>query len=192
MEQHLANIVEHGWTVCSISQLFNLFWMGSRIFVQSYTTGKTSYTLATGNKAGYGALVGRMEKGNLTIADCYATGAVKAYRWSSGFVGDVNQGKLTITNGYSSSDISAIGPDSNGNYECGILIGKVRLPESTTIVCSGFVAWNVSERAFCFPSDAVPTAGNYYGKAGTVSQQAQTLGWSVDVWDLSGDFPVLK
>ena len=60
------------------------------------------------------------------------------------------------------------------------------------VSCSGFIAWNVSNWAFCYPADAVPTAGNYYGTEGTVSSQAVTLGWSTDIWDLSGDEPKLK
>ena len=171
-----------------------------------YATGKTSYTLASGNKAGYGALIGRMD-GNLTITDCYATGAVKAYRWSSGFVGDVDKGKLTITNSYTTSDISAIGPDSRGNYECGALIGKVRNPDQTTINCTGFIAWRTCDRLFTFsysenkgtdetPNwvlyEAIPIGDNFYGNTGTISQKAVALGWSTSVWDLSTDIPTLK
>lgn len=162
-----------------------------------YATGNVTYT-ASGNKAGYGGLIGRMELGEITtfgevtISNCYATGDIKAFRWSSGFVGDVEKGKLTIENCYSSSDISKIGPDGNGNYECGIVVGKVRTPAETTIKCTGFVAWNVSNGAFCFPADAVSVTGNYYGTEGTASSQATALGWSTDIWNLSGNFPVLK
>ena len=171
-----------------------------------YATGKTSY-VASSNKAGYGGLIGRMESGNVTITDCYATGAVKAFRWSSGFVGDVNMGKLTITNGYTTSDISAIGPDNRGNYECGELIGKVRKSDQTTINCTGFVAWRTCDRLFTFSYsenkgteeapiwvfyEAIPVGDNFYGNTGTISQKAADFGWSTDIWDLSTDYPTLK
>lgn len=159
---------------------------------KSYATGNVTYS-ANGNKAGYGGLLGRMESGNVTITDCYSTGAVKAFRWSAGFVGDVNKGVLTITNGYTKSDISGIGPDGKGAYECGLVIGNVRTPAETTIKLTKFVAWKTNERdAFCFPADAVAVDGNYYGAEGTISAQATTLGWSTDVWDLTGDLPKLK
>jgi hypothetical protein len=33
---------------------------------------------------------------------------------------------------------------------------------------------------------------NYVGAEGTLSAKATELGWSAEVWDLSGDFPKLK
>ena len=61
-----------------------------------------------------------------------------------------------------------------------------------TISVSGFVAWNTDNKAFCWPEGIVPVTGNYYGNSGTVSSQAETLGWSTDIWDLSGELPRLK
>ena len=134
-----------------------------------------------------------MEKGNLTVTDCYSTGAVKAFRWSAGFIGDVNKGNLTINNGYTTSDISAIGPDGNGEYQRGLVIGKIRTPDETVVNCSKFIGWKTNaDDAFCFPADAVSTTGNYYGNEGTVTTQAVALGWSSDVWNLSGNAPILK
>ena len=150
---------------------------------KSYATG--SVTLPqTNNKAGAGALLGYIEKGTVSIENCYATGAIQARRWSSGFVGRNNTGILTIVNGYTTSDVSAIAlPGASG-----IVLGN----NGGAVSCSGFIAWNVSNWAFCYPADAVPTTGNYYGTEGTVSSQAVTLGWSTDIWDLSGDEPKLK
>ena len=159
---------------------------------KSYATGNVTYS-ANGNKAGYGGLLGRMESGNVTITDCYSTGAVKAFRWSAGFVGDVNKGVLTITNGFTKSDISAIGPDGNGAFQRGLVIGNVRTPAETTIKLTKFVAWKTNDTdAFCFPADAVAVDGNYYGNEGTISAQATSLGWSTDVWNLGGNEPKLK
>lgn len=158
---------------------------------KSFATGQAINTPA--KKAGYGALVGRMESGNLSISDSYCAGAVTAFRWSGGLVGDVNMGKLTITNSYSVSDLSAIGPDNNGNFECGHVVGKVRDAENTIISCSGVVAWKVNEGdSFCFPADAISMSGNYFGNDGTVSSQAKSLGWNEGIWDFSASEPKLK
>ncbi|MBP5397037.1 MAG: DUF1735 domain-containing protein [Bacteroidales bacterium] len=149
------------------------------------------------NKAGYGSLIGRVADGtnlvgSVTISNCYATGKLKGFRWSSGFVGDIERGALTIVNGYSSVDLSEMKPDTNGNVEVGIVLGKVREPVYTTISCNGFVAWNLTERDFCFPDGAVSLTGNYYGSEGTVSEQATALHWDTSIWDLSGNQPTLK
>ncbi len=149
----------------------------------SYATGNVKLP-QTNNKAGAGGLLGYIEKGTVTISNCYATGAIQARRWSSGFVGRNNTGTLTIVNGYTNSDVSAIAlPGASG-----IVLGN----NGGTVSCSGFIAWNVSNWAFCFPADAVPTAGNYYGTEGTITSHAIALGWSTDIWDLSADEPKLK
>lgn len=170
---------------------------------KSYATGNVTYT-GTGNKAGYGGLVGRAEKGTITITDCYSTGAIKAFRWSAGFVGDINTPKLTIKGGYTTSDISAIGPDGNGDFMRGLLIGcfREKYPfASTTVSASKFIAWKSHEEdAFCNPAldkdkkpvEALSVEGNYYGNEGTISSQAVALGWDTTVWDLSGNTPKLK
>ena len=42
------------------------------------------------------------------------------------------------------------------------------------------------------PANAESVKDNYAGNEGTISTQATTLGWSAEVWDLSGDAPKLK
>lgn len=160
---------------------------------QSYATGSVQLVRDL-KDAGAGGLVGRMESGNLDVIDCYASGSVEADRWSSGFIGDVNKGNITITNGFSNADLTKLGPDANGNHSDGIVIGEVRTPAETTIKCKGFVAWNLYDRVFAYQStgEALSSSGNYHGTSGTISQQATELGWDTSVWDLSGDVPALK
>ncbi|MBR2609032.1 MAG: DUF1735 domain-containing protein [Bacteroidales bacterium] len=160
---------------------------------QSYATGDVAL-IREGNKkdAGAGGLVGRFESGDLIVTDCYATGAVEADRYSAGFIGDVNVGNLTITNGFTNGDFSKLGPDANGNHSDGIAVGCLRTPESVTIKCTGFVAWcDLDYKKFIY-QDLVASAGNYLGAEGTVSQQAAAFGWDTAIWDLSGDVPTLK
>lgn len=155
---------------------------------RSYATG--NLTMPTGaNWAHAGGLVGSISQSNITlnIANCYATGKIVCERYSSGFVGSIygaNKSKLTITNGYTTSDISGV------IRLFGIVLGANS--EETTLSCQGFVAWNVSDKPFCYPEDALQISGNYYGKEGTVSSQAAKLGWDTTIWDLSKDMPTLK
>ena len=164
--------------------------------IKSYATGRV-YLNGTGNKAGYGGLLGRMDKGKVTITDCYSTGSIKAYRWSAGFVGDVSgengSAILNIVGGYTSSNISEIGPDTNQEYQCGLVVGKVRKEDAVQITCSKFIAWKGQDRdLFCYPTTAVSADGNYYGNEGTISQHATALGWNTGVWDLGGSEPKLR
>lgn len=163
------------------------------VIKQCYATGNVSL-IRDGNAkdAGAGGLVGRFEKGKLEVINCYATGAIEVDRYSSGFVGDVNLGELVITNGFCNGDLSKMGPDAAGNHSDGIAVGCLRTPDSITIKCSGFVAWNSQpEKKFIY-QDLVPSAGNYHGTEGTISAQATALGWDTSVWDLSADVPALK
>ncbi|MCR5560643.1 MAG: DUF1735 domain-containing protein [Bacteroidales bacterium] len=160
-----------------------------------YATGNV--TMATGsNWAHAGGLVGSAG-GNTTIniSNCYATGKIICERYSSGFFGSIygDNATVNITNSYTTSDVSGI------NRLFGIVLGakdpekKDGVPTGVAICnCSGFIAWNVSEKPFCYPEDAIPLTGNYYGTEGTVSQHATELGWSTDIWDLSSDYPTLK
>lgn len=158
---------------------------------QSYATGAIEL-IRDAKDAGAGGLVGRFESGKLDVIDCYSSGSVESDRYSGAFIGDVNTGELTITNGFTNSDLSKLGPDANGNHSDGIVVGCLRTPDSITIKCTGFVAWNsIPEKKFSY-QDLVPSAGNYHGTAGTISSQAKTLGWDETVWDLTGDVPSLK
>lgn len=158
---------------------------------RSYAT--TDVTMVASGKSGYGGLVGTMN-GKLTISDCYATGAIKAYRWSSGFVGSIYGGDLVVKNSFSSCNLDNVGPDSNGEHQDGVFLGNSMESEKRprTVKVTGFVAWNVSDRAFCFPADITSAAGSYIGTSGTISSQAKTLGWDESIWDLSTDVPALK
>ena len=150
----------------------------------SYATGSVSAP-TSGNKAGIGGLIGRIEKGTVEVDDCYSTGAIKADRWSGGFIGNMNDGTtVTVKNGYTTSDISGI------TRVKGIFTGNTY---TSTVTVTGFVAWKVTDDPFYGTGTTVlSTAGNYHGADGTVSFQATALGWSTDVWDLSGTEPKLK
>lgn len=152
----------------------------------SYATGKVILP-SSGNKAGAGAFLGRLEKGPVTVSNCYSTGAVVADRWSGAFLGntsDKNSVEITVTNCYTTSDISGI------TRVKGVFVGKTY---TSVFTCTGFVGWNAAGDPFYGDGETVvSTTGNYLGAEGTVSSQAAALGWSTDIWDLSGDTPKLK
>lgn len=156
---------------------------------ECYATG--SVTLPTsGNFSHAGGLVGTVNALDavVTISNCYATGAVTIRRYSGGFVGSIFESvkpcKLTITNSYTTSDLSGISLQER----CGMVLG---LKDAGEVKCSGFVAWNTGEWPFSY-NNAVDVTGNYNGDEGTVSQQAAKLNWDTSVWDLSADLPTLK
>ena len=152
----------------------------------SYATGNITLPI-TQNFAHAGGVLGSVSTagGKAVINNCYATGAITVRRYSSGFVGSTYPDtSVEITNGYTTSNLSGI----NLVELCGTVIGK----NDGKISCTGFVAWKGSDLLFCYPADAVSTAGNYYGNEDTVSAQAKKLGWSEDIWDLSKDLPTLK
>lgn len=163
-----------------------------------YATGNVTMPHGeSGNWAHAGGLVGTISAVNCVVAidNCYATGAIATRRYSGGFVGSIyDKAKgcksLTITNSYCTSDLSGIAVGDR----CGIVLGLNDGANSTVptvITCTGFVAWNVSEKPFSY-GDAISTEGNYYGTEGTVSAQAKALGWDESIWDLSGNEPQLK
>lgn len=177
---------------------------------ECYATGSVTMPHGdSGNHAHAGALIGTVSPKNdatettvVNISNCYATGAVFARRYSSGFLGSIYAAKaeVHILNGYTTSDISGIRVQDR----CGLVFGHggSQLSEGkSTITCKGFVGWNTGDPAWRFSwgwdqdgtyYDAFPEDGNYNGHVGTVSQQAQALGWSTDIWDFSGELPKLK
>ena len=124
---------------------------------------------------------------NATITDCYAVTTVNggSIDYVGGFVG-LCKGGNTVTNCYEACSVS--GTATN----IGAFIGYIDTAGSTVSKC---IAW---EAALPFVG-GVKTAGqdsnvtdNYIGTEGTVSAKAQSMGWSADIWDFSGDFPKLK
>lgn len=152
----------------------------------SYATGKVTLP-NSGNKAGAGGLLGRLDKGPVTVTNCYCTGALVADRWSGAFLGNTNDKTavdITVTNCFTTSDISGI------TRVKGVFIGNTYV---SNFNCTGFIGWNTTGDPFYGTgTTVVATAGNYLGAEGTISSQAATLGWSTDIWDLSEDVPVLK
>lgn len=157
----------------------------------SYATGNVTLPI-TNNFAHAGGLLGSvLEGGYAVISDCYATGTIVVRRYSGGFVGTMGNAnsKLSVTNSYTTSDISGI----NLAERSGMFLGNDNGVADITV--KGFIAWDVSNSGrFAYSAEAAAKLieGNYLGTEGTVSKKAAEFKWDTNVWDLSGDFPKLK
>ena len=159
-------------------------------FVGTYGTASKCYvetTTLTANNANTGGFAGYPE--NSVFSDCYAAASVTVnggtFNAVGGFMG-ICKGGATITNCFAASAVSGTGTGVGG------FIGTVDAAPTSITKCIG---WNATLPFY----GSIKTAGidanitgNYAGAEGTISAQATTLGWSTDIWDLSGDTPKLK
>ena len=59
------------------------------------------------------------------------------------------------------------------------------------VSCSGFIAWWESGKLVA--TGNTPEPDTYYiGQEGTISAKASSFEWNAEVWDLTGDVPVLR
>ena len=148
-------------------------------------------TTLTANGENVGGFVGYPE--NATINNCYAASSVTVdggtFKAIGGFVG-IEKAGTTVTNCYEASSVTGTGTG------VGAFIGFVDATPTSVTSC---IAWNNTlpfwgevQVVESVPISTDTITGNYIGTSGTVTSQAQGLGWSTDVWDFSGSVPVLK
>lgn len=158
---------------------------GNFIVTKSYATGEVYQTNA---KNYHGGLIGFLEsESEVVISNCYSTGAVRnpGNNYCGGFIGYSKASSIEILNSYSKSEI-----ESKNAYSGCIFISNI--DDASTLTCTGFVGWNVSNKGWCLNENVLPGKGNYMGTDGTISAKARAFNWNETVWDLSGDVPVLK
>lgn len=164
---------------------------------------------ATGQKAG--GLIGVLEKGELTIENCYSTYNMLCYSGAGGVFGQTKAGTLNIIKTfawnpkvitYRASDKYSSGAFAGCIAQACTITGCFRNPNMEfvdpyrQIKNQGDVANAVLENDIEH-NPAKPTANNNAYDAmpseeATLTAAAQKAGWSADVWDFSGDVPVLK
>ena len=150
----------------------------------------------TSNKAEtVGGIIGLNAAGTATVTRCFAVADLTAPTYAvGGLVGYTKATSFTATNCYVSGTFTC--PDQVGGMVglaetsvtlTGCLFGGT-LPASATncdpIIGKQAVAATVSNCSAVADADKADYA--------TASKIASKLGWSTDVWDLSGDAPVLK
>lgn len=150
----------------------------------------------TSNKAEtVGGIIGLNAAGTSTVSGCFSIADLTAPTYAvGGIVGYSKATSLTVTNCYAAGTLSC--PDKVGGIVglaetaatlTGCLFGGT-LPGSATncdaVVGKQDVAATISNCSAVADADKA----NY----ATASKIATTLGWSTEIWDLSGNAPVLK
>ena len=163
----------------------------------------------TGQKAG--GIVGVLEKGELTIENCYSTYDMLSYSAAGGVFGQTKAGTLNIIKSfawnpklitYRASDKYSSGAFAGCIAQACTITGCFRNPNMEFVdpfrqlKNHGDVANAVLENDIEH-NPAKPAANNNAYDAmpseeATLTAAAQKAGWSADVWDFSGDVPVLK
>ena len=122
---------------------------------------------------------------NCKISDSYSTMEVIGGEQAEigGFIG-IAKGLIAVERCYAAGTVS-------GTHEnTGAFTGRVDVASAAISACIG---WNATlPFAGTVVDGAEGVTNNYAGVEGTISAQATALGWSADVWDLSGDTPKLK
>ena len=145
-----------------------------------------STTITAGN-ANTGGFVGYPQ--NATITNCYVADDVTvsggSYNAAGGFIG-LCKDKNTVSACYEAAGVSGTGTG------VGAFIGYIDVATTSITKC---VAWDSALSFIGAVKDGVSVdtiTNNYTGTSGTISSQAQTLGWDNSVWDFSGSMPTLK
>jgi hypothetical protein len=142
----------------------------------------------TANSSHVGGFAGYPEgNASLTcaISDSYSTMDVIGGENAEigGFIG-IAKGLIAVERCY------AAGAVSGTNEKTGVFAGAVDVNTAAISACIGWSATLPFAGTVADGSENVKD--NYAGAEGTVSAKATELGWSAEVWDLSGDAPKLK
>lgn len=187
-----------------------------------YATGNVTTTgTKEGAAKQIGGLVGVNAGANLTISNCYYTGKLNGgYIETGGLLGVDATGNSTIKDSFAIADLMCHASNSNQNggivgcaratsttvsncYAAGTIssqgnVGAV-LGETTTTATVTNCKHNTNIDAIVGAKTESATESNNaklteaeVANYATASKIATTLGWSTEVWDLSGNAPVLK
>ena len=146
----------------------------------------TTVSIENGSKAKAAGFISSIDTGvSLTISNSYATGTVNCGNPGSGFIGATNAGTLAlnVTNCYTTA---ALQGTSNG-----ALIAESLMP-AAKVNCAGYIAWWAAGNLVASGNTGITAPVSYVGNAGTLSAKATEFNWDTNIWDLSGEKPVLK
>lgn len=180
---------------------------GTVTVTNCWTGGDGVFT--SGQKSG--GMIGVLEKGVLTIENCYSNYDMLSYSGAGGVFGQSKAGTLTInkTFAWNPRVITYRAPDK---YSSGAFAGCIaqactitncfRNPQMEFVDPYRSLKDHADIAGAVIPNDAAenpnkPTANNNAYDASpsaeaTLSAAAKKLGWDESVWDFSGDVPVLK
>lgn len=193
---------------------------GSSSFEDCFSQGKIFVSNGAHNKGRMqGGFIGVIEKAHgISLNRCYSTVSIESKGSNGGIGGIIGVATQTSTNldisiSFTMQDciawnevISNDAPNISGGYSCGAICGAVAKQSTLTnnyrradmkfteVKAEG--SYTLCDHA---NADALTPAGarcEYHGVAApagaTCSQVAKSLNWPEDVWDLSGELPVLK
>lgn len=160
-----------------------------------------------------GGIVGCLEKGELVVENCYSTYAIHAYSGAGGILGiALAAGPTVMKNSFAwNSSVTAF-RTSAANYSSGAFAGSAegkntisgcfRHPQLQftdpfrTMKTHGDLANGTPENDNETNAEDGNTHQNAYdaqpSAEETLTAAAKKAGWSEDIWDFSGDIPVLK
>ena len=181
--------------------------VGTVTISNCWTGGGKSFT--SGQKAG--GVVGVLEKGVLTIENCYSSYDMLSYSGAGGVFGQTKAGTLTISKSFAWNP-RVITFRAQDKYSSGAFAGCIaqactitdcyRNPNIEFVDPYRSMKDHADVAGAVIPNDneenpSKPTANNNAYDAqpsseATLSAAAQKAGWSASVWDFSGDVPVLK
>lgn len=176
---------------------------------QGIVTVSDCYTTCsvTGTSQQIGGIMGRTySTGTSAIVErCWSSGDITALRDASGIVGSCITSTLTVEDCIAWNNTLKATNATNSHYFCGAIRGgcntaatltsKNCIRKSSLTINTAATSNIISD---CEDEESVAGAANkaYHGKAAaedaTLSSVATSLGWSADVWDLTGDVPTLK
>ena len=180
-----------------------------------------SVTNLLGGTRKRGGMIGHVSAGEVSMNRCYATGSINANFELGGIVGTVAVSTFSMTNCAAWNGSITAGNHASDNWSSASIVGvsdlnctltnNYRNPDMELTAYWGTIGYDVElTSSFQQPNvsssapltdwtGATVTSGTmrpYNGKCETgktLSQLASsTLGWSSDVWDFTGDLPVLK
>ena len=152
-------------------------------------------SLNSGKGESVGGILGLNAQGTATITGCFSIADLTAPTYGvGGIVGYTKATSLAVSNCYAAGTLSTkdkvggiVGLAETAATLTGCLFGGT-LPGSATD-CDAVVGKQVVEATI---SNCSAVADADKANYATASKIASTLGWSTDVWDLSGNAPVLK
>lgn len=147
-----------------------------------------SVTLRGTNSGGFS---GFAQNGN--ILNCYTSADISAGSNTpiGGMVGITYA--VTIYNSYASGPLSGTGANVGALVgQCTVTTDNNGQPTCYPALISGCIGWNASLPAVSSNTVGATVSNCYVGTEGTVSSQAQALGWDANIWDMSGSEPAIK
>lgn len=154
----------------------------------------------------FGGILGRQEKATITVENCYSTIDINGYSGLGGLFGSKTSSgtPLVFTNCFAWNSSIKASRESADKFSSGAVAGSASKDSNTFTGCYRTPSMTFSDAFRTLQDHAdlangTPEGDNnqnaYDGRVceeSSLSAAAQKAGWSAEVWNFSGDMPVLK